>query len=344
ENLRILKQERDIKKFGDKLSELIQKKTLIRSFARIAGVEEEEVFQRFSQQVTDESLKPFMSIKKKHETADEWKSYVELCISGEAIQRVEKFPETGLDVHTILGNHMEIPKGAFIHPLHAADAGDVEKYLLGLHAHQGRCEAEKNIPTAFCVDDIKHAAEIRDSLRRQELKTDVAILHKTECEGELFKHQHTYVVIGARHRIALPTSVLTRKEFLESFQKPNCWLLSNIRDLRKGELPPQMKLVTLVDLKFESQGSSGDTETSIELLPGIELETQTEDIDMGDKTWENFDLEMSPDIPAECDIEKGAIRGKFELGQGTIDFMAMPSKGYGTAMSQKHYFKETDEL
>ncbi|CAG0885393.1 unnamed protein product [Darwinula stevensoni] len=260
ENLRILKQERDIKKFGDKLSELIQKKTLIRSFARIAGVEEEEVFQRFSQQVTDESLKPFMSIKKKHETADEWKSYVELCISGEAIQR---------------------------------DAGDVEKYLLGLHAHQGRCEAEKNIPTAFCVDDIKHAAEIRDSLRRQELKTDVAILHKTECEGELFKHQHTYVVIGARHRIALPTSVLTRKEFLESFQKPNCWLLSNIRDLRKGELPPQMKLVTLVDLKFESQGSSGDTETSIELLPGIELETQTE---------------------------------------------------YGTAMSQKHYFKETDEL
>jgi hypothetical protein len=52
--------------------------------------------------------------------------------------------------------------------------------------------------------------------------------------GELFKHQHTYVVIGARHRIALPTSVLTRKEFLESFQKPNCWLLSNIRDLSES--------------------------------------------------------------------------------------------------------------
>jgi hypothetical protein len=93
---------------------------MILYLCRIAGVEEEEVFQRFSQQVTDESLKPFMSIKKKHETADEWKSYVELCISGEAIQRVEKFPEAGLDVHTILGNHMEIPKGAFIHPLHAA--------------------------------------------------------------------------------------------------------------------------------------------------------------------------------------------------------------------------------
>ena len=81
-------------------------------------MEEEEIIQKYPQQVTDEALKPFMDMKP--ETADEWKSYVELCISGEATERVEKFPEASLEVHTILGNRMEIPKGSFLHPLQAA--------------------------------------------------------------------------------------------------------------------------------------------------------------------------------------------------------------------------------
>ncbi|CAG0896454.1 unnamed protein product [Darwinula stevensoni] len=273
------------------------------SLCRIAGMEEEEVLHRFSQQVTSESLKSFMGMRKPEE-ADEWTSFVKLCISRQAIQREKDYPETGEEVKTILGNPLEIPKGTFIYPLHAAvfsinDPGDVEKCLLGLHAHQGRCKAEKKIRTAFCAGDIMHAAEVRESLRRHDLKTDVAILQGEHREGELFKHHHSYVVIGARHRIDLPSSVLTRKEFLQSFHKPNCWLLSNIRGLRKEELPLHLKLVTLVDLKLESEEGGDDSQRSVERLPGFESETQIEAMNVGEETLENFDLEMSPDIPED---------------------------------------------
>ena len=60
---------------------------------------------------------------------------------------------------------------------------DAEKCLLGLHAHQGRYQAEKKIPTAFCVDDIGHAALIRESLRWHGLATRVTILKKAKSEG-----------------------------------------------------------------------------------------------------------------------------------------------------------------
>ncbi|CAG0903863.1 unnamed protein product [Darwinula stevensoni] len=189
-------------------------------------MEEEEVWHWFSQQVTSESLKSFMGMRKPEE-ADEWTSFVKLRISRQAIQRGKDYPETGQE-----------------------DPGDIEKCLLSLHAHQGRWKAKKKIPTSFCAGDIMHAAEVRESLRRHDLKTDVAILQGEDREG-------------------------------------------------KEELPLLLKLVTLVDFKLESEKGGDDSQRSAERLPGFESETQIEAMNVGEETVENFDLEMSPDIPED---------------------------------------------
>ncbi|CAG0882796.1 unnamed protein product [Darwinula stevensoni] len=60
--------------------------------------------------------------------------------------------------------------------------GEAEKCLLGLNDHQGRFHGDKNIPTAFMVDDIKQAAAIQESLRSHCLKTVIAIINKAESE------------------------------------------------------------------------------------------------------------------------------------------------------------------
>ncbi|CAG0895887.1 unnamed protein product [Darwinula stevensoni] len=128
------------------------------------------------------------------------------------------------------------------------------------------------------LDVLEKYEELRETMENEsEIHASYdEILKGEHREGELFKHHHSYAVIGARHKIDLPSYVLTRKEFLQSFHEPNCWLLSNIRGSRKEELPLHSKLVTLVDLKLESEEGGDDSRRSVERLPGFQPETQIE--------------------------------------------------------------------
>ncbi|CAG0883798.1 unnamed protein product [Darwinula stevensoni] len=180
ESLKVVNCAGDMKKLGNNLEDVIRKKTLRTSFSELAGIREEEMDHRYSQHVTDEALKPFMRLKNP-EKEKEWKGYVELCIGGQVTQNTE---ELGADseIITVLGSHLEVPEGCFDLPFRSAvfaveSLGEAEKCLLGLNDHQGRFHGDKNIPTAFMVDDIKQAAAIQESLRSHCLKTVIAIIN-----------------------------------------------------------------------------------------------------------------------------------------------------------------------
>ncbi|CAG0897231.1 unnamed protein product [Darwinula stevensoni] len=237
ESLKVVNCAGDMKKLGNNLEDVIRKKTLRTSFSKLAGIREEEMDHRYPQHVTDEALKPFMRLKNP-EKEKEWKGYVELCIGRQVTQNTEELGANS-EIITVLGSHLE-------------SLGEAEKCLLGLHDHQGRFHGDKNIPTAFMVDDIKQAAAIQESLRSHCLKTGIAIIDKAESEGELFAQHHAYAVVASTRKIPLATTVLSRKEFLTSIGQLNGWLLSNIRGLKKRELPSPLKLLSPVPVELEA--------------------------------------------------------------------------------------------
>ncbi|CAG0898886.1 unnamed protein product [Darwinula stevensoni] len=63
ENLEHVKSGSDFKNLEKKLEEVIQKKQLLQSFIRHAGMSEEEVMATYRDHVTDEAFQPFMTLK-----------------------------------------------------------------------------------------------------------------------------------------------------------------------------------------------------------------------------------------------------------------------------------------
>jgi hypothetical protein len=60
---------------------------------------------------------------------------------------------------------------------------DVDRCLLGLRNHQGRCRGEKKIPIAYVTDSLCEAARIEQALHQHNLKTQSAVLRKAESKG-----------------------------------------------------------------------------------------------------------------------------------------------------------------
>ncbi|CAG0888907.1 unnamed protein product [Darwinula stevensoni] len=182
ENFKHVKSGSDFKHLEKKLEEVIQKKQLLQSFIRPAGVSEEEVMATHRDHVTDEAFRPFMTLK------------------------------------------------------------DPEK-----------------------------------------------------C-GELFPRTHTPAVIGSKRCISLSNSVVTMKEFLQAIAgNSQGWILTSVRWIREEDLPAQLKLLSLVDLKFGLDPRRSSQDIDQEQVRDQEQEPET---DLGDNTLGAFDEDMigTPDL------------------------------------------------
>ncbi|CAG0900117.1 unnamed protein product, partial [Darwinula stevensoni] len=213
ENLKHVKSGNDFKHLEKKLEEVIQKKLLLQSFIRHAGVSEEEVMATHRDHVTDEAFRPFMTLKDP-EKCGEWKAHIRLCIHGEVTKKLKY----------VFWDSM----------LTNADFKGRGTYQL-----------------LFLVDNESEAGHIKERMKSMDVKTDTAILLGRASEGELFPRTHTLAVIGSKRCISLSNSVVTMKEFLQAIAgNSQGWILTSARWIREEDLPAQLKLLSLVDLEF----------------------------------------------------------------------------------------------
>ena len=51
--------------------------------------------------------------------------------------------------------------------------------------------------------------------------------------GDVVVQNHTYCVVGAARKLALPSSIAQRKDLIISLNTPGKWMLSNVKDLSR---------------------------------------------------------------------------------------------------------------
>ncbi|CAG0890501.1 unnamed protein product [Darwinula stevensoni] len=289
--------------FRGKLESAVRKKTLTASFASIAQEDEEVIVREFSECITEDALKPYMKLKNA-EKSGEWRNYVQICLGGHGTQKTQT---TGnIELRIIPGNPMEVTEGSFNQPFCAAvfsnEVVDVDRCLLGLRNHQGRCRGEKKIPIAYVTDSLCEAARIEQALHQHNLKTQSAVLRKAESKGPLFVQAHMHCVIASSSEIPLSTSVIDMKDLLESLGKPNQWILSNVKDLKVSDLPESLKMLSLVELDLvlvgEGKKHPGDAQEDPPDTP-----KQRESNSNGDKHFEFETEDAIGDITAEEFLE-----------------------------------------
>ncbi|CAG0884615.1 unnamed protein product [Darwinula stevensoni] len=145
--------------------------------------DEEVIVREFSECITEDALKPYMKLKNA-EKSGEWRNYVQICLGGHGTQKTQT---TGnIELRIIPGNAMEVTEGSFNQPFCTAvfsnEVVDVDRCLLGLRNHQGRCRGEKKIPIAYVTDSLCEAARIEQALHQHNLKTQPAVLRKAESK------------------------------------------------------------------------------------------------------------------------------------------------------------------
>ncbi|CAG0886989.1 unnamed protein product [Darwinula stevensoni] len=207
--------------FRGKLESAVRKETLTSSFTSIAQEDEEVIVREFSDCLTEDALSPFMKLKHAEKSC-EWRSYVQIGFGGHGTQKIQA---GNIELRIIPGNRREVTEGSFNQPLCAAvfsnEVVDVDRCLLWLCNHQGRCSGEKKIPKSYVTGFTR-----RQGLSRQ----FISIISK---HRPLLVQAHMHCVIASSSEISLLTPVIDMKDLLESLRKPNQCILSNVKDLNK---------------------------------------------------------------------------------------------------------------
>ncbi|CAG0896030.1 unnamed protein product [Darwinula stevensoni] len=284
-----------------KLELAVRMKTLRTSFASIANEDEDVIVRAYSECVSNDALRPFLKMKQA-ESSKEWNNYVQVCLECHGTKLIQTSEK--MELKSIPETPMEVKEGSIHRPFCAAILSiqviHVNRCLLGILNHQGRNGGEKGIPIAFVTDSLCEAAKTELALQEHNLKTQSAVLSKARSKGPLFVQAHRYCVIGSSSEVPLSTSIVSLKELLDSFGKPNQWILSNVEHLKDLDVSKSMKILSPVDLDVTLEEEMEKCTSNVQEDPlknpeqgehnssgndNFELETESP---VGDKIFEEY--------------------------------------------------------